>query len=187
MLDFEERAYDLRECCFFRFTRAPHGALSNFHPNEPSYEMNGLEIDDNETGYQILKHPDDPALQRAIAAASRAGEAKRIARTKPISQRDWDNERVRAMRLVLRMKAERCAAMVDAALEATGDKPIVEYSRFDAFWGAKPDGGQMVRGRNILGKLWVELRTQRAAGDPLARASAWLGDFRVNGRPIKWA
>ena len=186
MESFEESVYLLDECCHFRLTRAAHGVFSNFHPNRPVFEVNDLVIDDGETGYQMLKHPDDPALQRAIAAARGPREAKRIARSRPISHPDWDDERVRAMRLTLRMKAERCAAMVDAALDATGDRPIVEYSRFDAEWGARPEGGQRLRGRNMLGKLWVELRTQRRTGDPLARAEAWLEGFRVNGRAIAW-
>jgi hypothetical protein len=43
-------------------------------------------------------------------------------------------------------------------LLATGDGPIVEQSRRDAFWGAKPLDDDTLVGQNVLGRLLTELR-----------------------------
>ena len=42
------------------------------------------------------------------------------------------------------------------------DKPIVEFSMRDSFWGAAPewDGSETLVGRNVLGCLLTELRTE---------------------------
>ena len=186
MLDKNEDVYDLRECCYFRFTRAAHGELSNFHPNRPAFELNGLTMLDTETLYQILKHMANATLQHQIAATMRPGDAKRIARSSPISHPNWEEERVRAMRFALRTKRERCTTMIDAALERTEKRPIVEYSRFDAFWGAKPTQTDTLKGCNVLGKLWMELRDQIENGDPKAKAKTWSDGWLVDGRPIEW-
>ena len=85
---------------------------------------------------------------------------------------DWNDRRVDAMRWVIRMKREANPELVDALLQKSGDRPIVEHSRHDSFWGARPEGGKLV-GQNILGRLWMELRQQVRDGDPRALASAW--------------
>ena len=87
-------------------------------------------------------------------------------------------QRVNAMRWVLRMKREANAAAIDAALAATGERPIVEVSTRDPWWGARP-AGDSYRGANVLGRLWMELRQQLRDGDPATRAAAWAGRIRI--------
>ena len=82
------------------------------------------------------------------------------------------------MRWVLRMKREANAAAIDDALARTGDRPIVEVSTRDPWWGARP-AGDSYRGRNVLGRLWMELRQQLRDGDPASRSAAWLGRIRI--------
>ena len=53
-------------------------------------------------------------------------------------------------------------------LESTGDRPIVEESRRDDFWGAKPTGDHLLVGMNILGRLLMELRDKAREGGPEA-------------------
>lgn len=43
-------------------------------------------------------------------------------------------------------------------LAQTGDRPIVEKSFRDSFWGARPNEKGFMVGRNVLGRLWMELR-----------------------------
>ena len=45
-------------------------------------------------------------------------------------------------------------------LFSTGDKPIVEESRKDNFWGAKIDDDKTLIGVNALGRLLMELRAE---------------------------
>ena len=82
------------------------------------------------------------------------------------------------MRWVLRMKREANAAEIDAVLAETGDRPIVEVSTRDAWWGARPVADRY-QGHNVLGRLWMELRQQLHEADPAARSSAWTGRIRV--------
>ena len=82
------------------------------------------------------------------------------------------------MRWVLRMKREANATGIDAVLAATGERPIVEVSTRDAWWGARPVADRY-EGRNVLGRLWMELRQHIRVGDSDAGAGAWTGRIRV--------
>jgi type I restriction enzyme S subunit len=69
----------------------------------------------------------------------------------------------------------------------SGDKPIVEESYRDQFWGDKPADDGTLCGANVLGRLLVELREQLKASDP---QKTWvvepppLSDFLLLGRPV---
>ena len=77
------------------------------------------------------------------------------------------------MRWVLRRKLETHPELIGPALDRTGEHPIVEISNRDPFWGAAhreaaPDG-TVYRGRNALGRLWMELRQHRREEDHARR------------------
>src|SRR5581483_637496 len=74
------------------------------------------------------------------------------------SRPDWDRVRVKVMRWCLRVKLAQNWAKFSELLLRTGDRPIVEESRRDEFWGAKPVDEQTLVGRNVLGRLLMELR-----------------------------
>lgn len=65
------------------------------------------------------------------------------------------------MRWVLRQKLQH--PPFQRVLLETGDRPIVELSYKDQFWGAKPEGHLLV-GVNALGRLLMELRQEIRAG-----------------------
>ena len=90
----------------------------------------------------------------------------------------WNAQRVDVMRWVLRMKREANRAGIDAVLAATGERAIVEVSARDPWWGARPVADRY-EGRNVLGRLWMELRHQLRENDPAAGAGAWSGRIRV--------
>ena len=70
----------------------------------------------------------------------------------------------------------------------TGDLPIVEDSRKDDFWGAKPEDEEILVGANVLGRLLMQLReqvknweiTSQTIINPLP-----ISDFLLYGREIK--
>ncbi len=173
------RIYHREEVCPFRFTQAAWGAFSNFAPLAVPVDAGPWQFRTSEALYQAAKFGAAPAVQRRIARVSTAREAAAIGRgtTAGLDPR-WNEQRVNVMRWVLRMKREANAAAIDAALAATGDRAIVEVSTRDAWWGAKP-AGDTLRGANVLGRLWMELRRQLRDGDPAARAAAWAGRIRV--------
>ena len=169
----ETRTYDPGEACVFRFSRDEWGVFSNFFPSIQAIGAAGHTFKTSEHLYQAAKFRGTPDVQARIAGASSAKDAAAIGRdTANAPDADWNARRIDAMRWVIRMKREANPELVDATLQKTGDRPIVEFSRNDSFWGAQPQGDSLV-GRNVLGTLWMELRQHIRDGDPRALASAW--------------
>ncbi|SFA95104.1 conserved hypothetical protein, ribA/ribD-fused [Rhizobium sp. NFR07] len=82
-------------------------------------------------------------------------------RSKPYrddSRPDWEEVRVKVMRWCLRAKLLHNWTTFSTLLLATGDRPIVEDSRKDDYWGAKSGEDNLLAGRNVLGRLLMELR-----------------------------
>ena len=169
----ETRTYNPGEACVFRFSRDEWGVFSNFYPSIQAIDAAGHKFKTSEHLYQAAKFRGSPDVQARIAAASSAREAATMGRDNANApDADWNARRIDAMRWVIRMKREANPELVDAALQKTGNRPIVEFSRNDSFWGAQPQGDSLV-GRNVLGTLWMELRQHIRDGDLRALASAW--------------
>lgn len=100
----------------------------------------------------------------AIHAAPSAHEAFKIAeRHRSHRRRDWDAIKVDVMRDILRAKAAQ-HEYVRRKLLATGDRELVENSWRDDFWGWGPNRD----GKNMLGKLWMEVRDELRATEARA-------------------
>ena len=174
------RVYARDQVCGFRYSRAEWGAFSNFQPLAVPITAGPWTFRFSESLYQAAKFAARPDVQQRIAEAPTAREAAAIGRTPGLGiDPDWNAQRVDVMRWVLRLKREANAAEIDAVLAATGDRPIVEVSSRDPWWGARPVAGRY-EGRNVLGRLWMELRQQLRDGDPAARSVAWLDRIRVD-------
>jgi len=78
------------------------------------------------------------------------------------------------MRWCIRVKLVQNWRRFSSLLLATGNRPIVEKSWKDSFWGAKPlEDGRLV-GRNVLGRLLMELREElRQPGKERLRKSVY--------------
>ena len=173
------RIYPKDEACGFRLTRAAWGAFSNFQPLPIPIATGPWTFATSEHVYQAAKFGAHPDVQRRIAEVSTPREAAAIGRTPGLGiDPGWNTQRVDVMRWVLRMKREANQAEIDALLAATGDRPIVEVSTRDPWWGARPVA-ERYEGRNVLGRLWMELRQQLRDHDPAARSGAWLDRIRI--------
>lgn len=116
----------------------------------------GIRFHTSEAAYHYEKFPDAPSVQSAIAISISAHEAFKIAeRNKAVRRTDWDLVKVDIMRDILREKANQ-HEYVRRKLLATGDRELVENSWRDDFWGWGPNKD----GRNQLGKLWMEIRSE---------------------------
>ena len=167
------RTYDPDAACVFRFSRDEWGVFSNFYPSILAIDAAGHTFKTSEHLYQAAKFRGSPTVQARIASASSARDAATMGRdTANKPDADWNARRIDAMRWVIRMKREANPELVNAALQKTGDRPIVEYSRHDSFWGAQRQGDSLV-GQNVLGRLWMELRHHVRTADPRALAAAW--------------
>ena len=173
------RIYAKDHVCPFRYTAAAWGAFSNFQPLTVPIAAGPWTFATSEHVYQACKFPARPDIQQRIADAPTAREAASIGRTPGLGiDPGWNVQRVDVMRWVLRMKREANPAEIDAVLAATGDRPIVEVSTRDPWWGAQPVADRY-EGGNVLGRLWMELRQQLRDRDPAARSGAWLDRIRV--------
>lgn len=177
------RVYDPAVCVTFRKTNEPFGGLSNMAGGYPIV-VNGVSIRSAEALYQACRFPHRPAVQQLILDQKSPMTAKM--RSKPYrsdSRKDWDRVRTAVMRWTLRAKIYCNRRFFDLLL-ATGDKPIVENSRKDRFWGAVPEADGTLVGKNVLGRLLMEMRDdvrreQLAFSKPLAPPA--ISDFLLLG------
>ena len=56
------------------------------------------------------------------------------------------------------MKLAQHYRRIAGLLRSTRERAIVEKSARDDFWGAIPEGKELLIGTNHLGKLWMEMR-----------------------------
>lgn len=128
--------------------------LSNF--SAFAIRWKNFRFDTSEAAYHWEKFPEDIIIRAAIQTAPSAHEAFKIAERNKLRRRgDWDLVKVDIMRDILRAKTNQ-HEYVKRKLLATGDRELVENSWRDDFWGWGPNKD----GRNQLGKLWMEIRSE---------------------------
>lgn len=94
------------------------------------------------------------ALCNFIKNAPSAHEAYKFAQRNRIYRRpDWDEIKVDIMRDILKAKVTQ-HEYVMAKLLDTDNRELIENSWRDDFWGWGPNKD----GKNMLGKLWMEIR-----------------------------
>lgn len=121
----------------------------------------GISFDTSEAAYQWEKFPGHYQLQELIRRANSAHEAFKLAEDSYYLRRpDWDDVKVDIMRNILRAKVEQ-HSYVRRKLLVTGDRELIEDSWRDAFWGWGPNRD----GKNMLGKLWMEIRAELRTKD----------------------
>ena len=152
------RTYSRGQTVSFRKTNEEFGGLSNMAPGFP-LEINGIHILTSEALYQACRFPHRPEIQKVILAQRSPMTAKM--KSKPHrdnSRPDWDVARVPIMKWCLRVKLAQNWKSFGTLLLATGDRPIVEDSRKDDYWGAMPIDEETLSGQNVLGRLLMGLR-----------------------------
>lgn len=156
----ELRTYKRQECVVFHTTRDPFGGLSNMAPGF-GLRINGVTIRTSEALYQACRFPHLPEIQAMIIEEASPMVAKR--KSKPYrsqTRNDWDTVRHKVMRWCLRVKLAQNYTEFGQLLLLTGDRPIVEQSSKDDFWGAFVKGRDELVGQNVLGRLLMELRAR---------------------------
>ena len=184
----QTRTYERTGSVVFLKTNEAFGGLSNMAGGFP-LRVNGVRILTSEALYLACRFPHLPDVQRLIIEQRSPMTAKM--KSKPHrknSRADWDQVRVKIMRWCLRVKLAQNWRKFSELLLETDDRPIVEQSRKDDFWGAKPVDDDTLVGMNVLGRLLMELReTVKAESreslscvQPLA-----ILDFFLGGEPIE--
>jgi ribA/ribD-fused uncharacterized protein len=170
-------------------TKEDFGGLSNMASGYP-LQVNGVRILTAEALYQACRFPLMPEVQREIIGQHSPMTAKM--KTKPHRKHtrpDWDDVRFKIMRWCLRVKLAQNYGEFGRLLLATHDRPIVEQSRKDDYWGAKvAEDDETLTGQNVLGRLLMELRErlkQELPGQLLMVEPLSIPDFFLLGRPIE--
>lgn len=158
------RTYPADRSAVFCKTTERFGLLSNLASGLP-VPIAGHMVSSSEALYQAMRFPDDPALQAEICALP-AYQSKKFAHAQIARTRaDWVACNVRIMAWCLRLKLASNRDILLPVLDQTADMPIVELSWRDAFWGARPLGN-LLQGRNVLGRLWMDVRQAVSEGRP---------------------
>ena len=184
------RTYVRSEVVVVYKTKEDFGGLSNMASGYP-LQINGVRILTTEALYQACRFPHMPEVQREIIGQHSPMTAKM--KSKPHrkdSRPDWDEVRYKIMRWCLRIKLAQNYEEFGRLLLATRDRPIVEQSRRDDYWGAKlaNEAGDKLIGQNVLGRLLMELREKlKLDAEGVLKAVPPLGipDFLLLGKPIE--
>jgi ribA/ribD-fused uncharacterized protein len=170
-------------------TKERFGELSNMSAGFP-LTINGIRIPTSEALYQACRFPHLPDLQQKIIAQKSPMTAKMVGKPfRDQTREDWNRSRVKIMRWCLRVKLAQHWSRFGRILASTQNKPIVEQSRKDQYWGAqisKSDADVLV-GENVLGRLLMELREElhSSASEELKFVSPPdVADFFLISKPI---
>ncbi len=161
MVDLQvNKTYHRDESAVFLKTNEQFGGLSNMAGGYPLV-VNRIRIPTSEALYQACRFPHKPDIQKLIIGQASPMTAKMVSKPhRKNSRPDWDAVRVQIMHWCLRVKLVQHWEKFGELLLSTGDRPIVEESRRDSFWGAKPTETATLIGINVLGQLLTELREQ---------------------------
>ena len=153
------------------------GELSNFYPSP--IRIDGIHYPTVEHYYQSQKFHHDAQYMEVIRTASTPNKAKILARQQVclrglaytwqidldkiirlhqkrgvVVRADWGNEvKEEVMYVGLMAKFTQHPRLAEMLI-STGDRPLVETSPYDSYWGGKG------RGQNRLGHLLQRVRTQ---------------------------
>ena len=154
---------------FIRKVNCPHsGWLSNMSPYK-------IAVDDifwktAEAYFQSLRFAPDDTVRETIRMQKSPIAAKMVAKQNrsrmvvvPMNEQDVEN-----MRITLRLKFRCNQIPLEDNLLLTGDRTIVEdcsgrKTDSGAFWGTYELPNGLLYGRNMLGKLLMELRSELKA------------------------
>jgi ribA/ribD-fused uncharacterized protein len=128
-------------------------------------DFNGLHFYTSEAVYQAARYPHRPEIQSIIieTVSPMTGKMK-TKKYRCESRPDWMFIQNAVMRWCLRAKLVCNWNEFSRLLLSTEDKPIVEISHRDRYWGTVEREGVLV-GQNILGRLLMELRCDLREGD----------------------
>jgi hypothetical protein len=134
----------------------PYGCFSNFSPH--GIHLLGQDWMTVEHYYQAQKFvgTEDEALIPAIACAQTPMEAATLGRDRTRHIRpDWEQVKTQIMREAVLTKF-LTHLEIQSILLSTGDRPIVEDSPTDYYWGC----GVEKTGQNHLGKILMSVRQE---------------------------
>lgn len=161
-MKISERTYNKKEVIIFSKTTGEFGGLSNMASGYSLF-VNETNIANTEILYQACRFPLFPKIQEEIISQSNPMEAKEISRKYiQYSRQDWEVVKFDVMKWCLQIKLLQNYSKFSKLLLSTDDSPIVEFSMKDNVWGAIPVSKDLLKGKNALGRLLMEIRESYA-------------------------
>lgn len=155
-----ERIYNSSEVIAFKSTKEEFGGLSNMAPGY-SLRVNDVIIPSAEALYQACRFPLFPHIQEEIINQNSPMTAKMISRKyNDYTRQDWQEVKYNIMYWVLKVKLSQNSEKFSNLLRKTRDTAIVELSNKDKDWAVVPDGNNTLKGKNALGRLLMQLRSE---------------------------
>ncbi|WP_228422184.1 NADAR family protein [Chryseobacterium aurantiacum] len=152
------REYKTKDIISFAKTENEYGGLSNMAPGYSLF-INEVNIQSSEILYQACKFPLFPSIQKEIIETKNPMDAKTVSRKyNQFTRQDWDSVKFKVMKWCLEVKLIQNFDIFSKLLLNTGGKTIVEFSKKDDTWGAIPTSPNLLKGKNALGRLLMELR-----------------------------
>jgi len=141
---------------YFYSTREEYGAFSNFSAH--GFELDGKYWKTSEHYFQAMKF-EGTAYADKVREARSPKQAAELGRRRDFPLRkDWEKVKDDVMRQAV-LKKFQTHDDIRELLLSTGDEELVEKTTGDYYWGCGTDG----TGKNMLGKILVEIRTQLKA------------------------
>jgi len=134
-----------------------YGEFSNFYKSV--MKVDNLEYFTVEHYYQSKKF-EGTVFEDYVRHQLSPMKAKKLAYTEEAQQYfrpDWENIKVQVMAKGLFHKFQN--PVLKNLLLSTEDAEIIEFSAKDHFWGADVGDDETTDGKNILGQMLMELRT----------------------------
>jgi type I restriction enzyme S subunit len=181
--------YCRAECAVFCKTAELWGEFSNMAAGFLLL-VNGRYVRTSEALYQACRFPHLPEVQREIIDQASPMSAKmKVKPHRDNSRPDFDELRIEIMWWALRVKLACNYRAFSKILRASGERPIVEESHKDTFWGAKPRRGEeeTLVGQNLLGRLLMALRERvllHEAKELCVVEPLQIENFLLFGQPI---
>lgn len=159
-MKISERTYNSSDVIAFKSTKEEFGGLSNMAPGF-SLRVNDIIIPSAEALYQVCRFPLFPQIQEEIICQNSPMTAKMISRKyHGHTRQDWEEVKYDIMYWVLKVKLSQNYEKFYQLLKKTADSPIVELSSKDKDWAVVAEGNNTLRGKNALGRLLMQLRSE---------------------------
>jgi len=155
--------------------------LSNFYP--VLLKINGKHFKSAEAAYQYSKAETmgNKEAGKRILQAETALQAMKIASRIKTNER-WLHKKFGVMENIIKEKIKVCPAARDILLNS-GSKMIIEDTHHE-FWGRGSSG----QGKNLLGKIWMEFRTQLQENQDHSGSDSYTDKTKGSGRSDRrWA
>ena len=158
-----------------------YGNFSNFAPF-PIF-IAGKSWPTVEHYFQACKFEDDSIKEKIRYLSSPMSAAKEGRNRKNPLRDDWESVKDSLMLKSLHAKFKQHPGLRKELL-LTGDAIIIEHTSNDSYWGDGGDGS----GKNILGKLLVEVRAELKSinSDPDIILPPWLAFSEIDQHDMFW-